>query len=138
MDDGRIDYARIRFGRIVEVADSTKSSIQWVVNMFDFKWSHTEKIVARRAFDLALRNELQATINEAKRRAAKIEEPSELWELEEWLAERRLDVNRRYDYRYSVLPVVLAHLVRDGHLKEIDLEGLQPENLEYIRRGSIL
>ena len=104
--------------------------------MFDFKWSHTEKIVARRAFDRARRSELQATIYEAKRRAAKIEEPSELWELEEWLTERRLDVSRRYDYRYSVLPLVFAHLVRDGHLKEIDLEGLQPEKLEFIRRGS--
>jgi hypothetical protein len=47
--------------------------------MFDLKWSHAEKVIARRAFDLALDKELQATIHEAKRRMAKIEEPSELW-----------------------------------------------------------
>ena len=40
--------------------------------MFDFKWSHAEKVIARQAFDLALRNELKATISEAKDRAAKI------------------------------------------------------------------
>ena len=62
--------------------------------MFDLKWSHAEKVIARQAFDLALRNELQTTIREAKDRAAQIIEPAELWELEDWLAERRQDINR--------------------------------------------
>ncbi len=106
--------------------------------MFDLKWSHAEKVIARRAFDLALDKELQATIHEAKRRTAKIEEPSELWELESWLTERREDINRRYDYRYSVLPIVFAHLVRDGHLRIDVLHGLGSEKLELIRRGATL
>jgi thymidylate synthase len=106
--------------------------------MFDLKWSQAEKVIARQAFDMALQKELQATIHEAKRRAAKVEEPSELWELESWLTERRGDINRRYDYRYSVLPIVFAHLVRDGHLKEDDLQGLDSEKLERIRRGATL
>ena len=45
-------------------------------------------------------------------------------------------VNRRYDYRYSVLPIVFAHLIRDGHLKNDDLTGLRPEKLELINRGT--
>jgi hypothetical protein len=106
--------------------------------MYDLKWTHSEKAVARRAFDLSLQNELRATIQEAKNRAAKIEEPFELWELESWLTERRQDINRRYDYRYSVLPLVFAHLLRDGHLREEDLRGLRPEKLELIRRGATL
>ncbi len=46
-----------------------------------------EKTVARRAFDLALGKELGALLQEAKGRAARIEESSELWDLESWLTE---------------------------------------------------
>ena len=106
--------------------------------MFDLTWSHAEKVIARQAFDLALRNELQTTIREAKDRAARICEPAELWELEAWLTERRQDINRRYDYRYSVLPIVFAHLLRDGRLREDDLKGLRPEKLEQISRTASL
>ena len=104
--------------------------------MFDLKWSHAEKVIARQAFNLALRNELQTTMNEAKDRAAKISDPAELWELEDWLTERRQDINRRYDYRYSVLPMVFAHLLWDGRLREDDLKGLRQEKLELISRGA--
>ena len=106
--------------------------------MFELKWSHAEKVIARKAFDFALRNELQTTIREAKERAAKISEPAELWELEDWLADRRQDIDRRYDYRYSVLPIVFAHLIRDGRLRVEDLDGLQPEKLDLINRGARL
>lgn len=106
--------------------------------MFDFKWSHAEKVVARRAFDQALHNELQATIKEAKVRAAKVSKPDELWELEDWLSERRQDIDRRYDYRYSVLPMVFAHLIREGRLREEDLKGLCLEKLAVISRSASL
>jgi hypothetical protein len=106
-----------------------------IAQMFEFKWSPAEKVIARQAFDMALRNELQTTIREAKERAARISEPAELWELEDWLTERRQDINRWYDYRYSVLPIVFARLIRDGRLSEDDLKGLRPEKLELINRG---
>lgn len=106
--------------------------------MFEMNWSHAEKVIARKAFELALGRELDATIHEAKRRMARVEGPSELWELESWLTERRADIDRRYDYRYSKLPIVFAHLVRDGHLRIEDLDGLGAEKLEQIRRGATL
>jgi len=97
-------------GRLIE------SVVQGVNPMHELKWSHAEKEVARRAFDLALGKELEALILKAKDRAAKIDEPSELWDLEGWLTERRREIDRRYDYRYSILPLVFAHLLRDGCL----------------------
>lgn len=102
------------------------------------EWSHSEKMVARKAFDLGLRNQLQATIREANARVARIQEPSELWDFENWLTERRLVINSTFDYRYSVLPVVFARLLRDGCIEESDLLGLEPDKLELIRRGSTL
>jgi hypothetical protein len=112
------------------MANSTNSTVQNVVPMHELKWSHAEKTVARRAFDLALGKELEALIREAKGRAAKIEEPSELWDLESWLTKRRREIDRSYDYRYSVLPLVFAHLLRDGRLTEDDLHGLGKEKLD--------
>jgi len=43
--------------------------------MFELKLSHAEKVIARRAFDLALEKELQATIHEAKRRIEPADAP---------------------------------------------------------------
>ena len=69
---------------------------------------------------------------------ARIEEPSELWDLESWLTERRREIDRRYDYRYSILPLVFAQLLRDGRLTEDDLRGLGQEKLDLIRRASAI
>lgn len=106
--------------------------------MHELKWSHAEKTVARRAFDKALGNELESLIREAKSRAARIEDPPDLWNLESWLTERRREIDRRYDYRYSILPLFFARLLRDGRLTEDDLRGLGQEKLDLIRRASAL
>jgi hypothetical protein len=83
--------------------------------MHELQWSHAEKTVARRAFDLALSKELES-----------------------WLTERRREIDRRYDYRYSILPLVFAQLLRDGRLTEDDLHGPGQEKLDLIRRASAL
>jgi Photoprotection regulator fluorescence recovery protein len=101
--------------------------------MHDLKWSHSEKIVARRAFDEALHTESQDLIREAKYRAATVEDISELWQLESWLTQRRRELERQYDYRYSVLPFVFAQLLQQGRLREDDLHGLALEKIELIR-----
>src|SRR6266851_9589956 len=62
------------------------------IPMHELEWSHAEKTVARRAFDKALGKELEALIREAKSRAARIEEPPDLWNLENWLTERRREI----------------------------------------------
>ena len=72
------------------------------------RWSPSEKAVARQAFDRALHREFEAVIREAQRLAAEIQQPSDLWELEDYLREQRKDIDSRYDYRYSVLPFVFA------------------------------
>jgi hypothetical protein len=102
--------------------------------MRSLDWSHAERVIARKAFDLALRRELDEVILEAKTRAARIEQPSELWDLELYLSQRRKDIDQRYDYRYSVLPVVFGYLIRDGRLSKEELQGLSEDKLAYIAR----
>jgi hypothetical protein len=106
--------------------------------MRELKWSAAEKAVARRAFDLALGREMETVIREAKDRAAKTEEPSQLWDLERWLTQRRQEIDRSYDYRYSVLLRVFARLLREGLLHEADLHGLGQDKLDRIRRVASL
>jgi len=100
--------------------------------MREWKWSPAEKTAARRAFDLALSRELYAVIREAKERAARITEASDLWELEVWLGEQHRRIDRDFDYRYSVLPLVFANLLREGRITEDDLHGLAPNKLDSI------
>jgi hypothetical protein len=103
-------------------------------SMRDQKWSAKEKAIARKAFERALQRDLEAVIRQAKEMAGEIEQPSDLWELERYLTQRRKEIDRQYDYRYSVLPVVFAGLIQKGRLREEDLHGLAEEKLEDIRR----
>ena len=86
--------------------------------MRDLKWSSSKKVVARRAFDHALNTELRELIREAKDVAASVDEVSELWRLESWLTQRRIETDRKYDYRYSVLPFAFATLLKQGRISE--------------------
>jgi hypothetical protein len=103
--------------------------------MFDFKWSHSEKVIARRAFENARLRELDDVIRQAKRKAEKVSDPDQLWRLERWLTERREEIKETYDFRYSVLPMVFAKLIYRKTLSEDELIGLGSEKIEEIRRG---
>jgi hypothetical protein len=100
----------------------------------NLKWSSTERAVARKAFDRALHREVEAVMIEAKKRAEKIQHPSDLWGLERYLTERRTQTDRQFDYRYSVLIFVFGDLIRRGRLSEQELQGLTEDKLASIRR----
>jgi hypothetical protein len=97
------------------------------------QWSHAEKQIARKAFELALDREFQSVIQRAKDMAGKIEQPTDLWELEHYLTQSRKKIDRTFDYRYSVLTEVFGRLIRERRLSEKELQGLGQEKLESIR-----
>jgi hypothetical protein len=100
--------------------------------MRNLKWSPAEKVIARKAFNRALQREFEVVIRETKQMSGKIKQPSELWELEGYLTQSRKEIDRKYDYRYSVLPLVFGDLVREGRLSEEELRGLAEDKLRYI------
>lgn len=104
--------------------------------MIDMKWSRSEKAIARQAFERALERDFASLIHEAKQRAGRMQTRDDLWKLEAWLTERREEIGQLYDYRYSVLPIVFARLLRKGTLSEEDLIGLGQEKIDLIRRGA--
>jgi hypothetical protein len=101
--------------------------------MRDLKWSHSEKTIARKAFNQALTREFEVVMQGAKQMAAKIEQPSDLWNLEAYLTHSREQIDRKYDYRYSVLTLVFGRLVWEGRLSEEELGGLRQDKLESVR-----
>ena len=57
-------------------------------------------------------------IQRAKQMANEIQESSDLWELESYLTQRRKEIDRKYDYRYSQLRHVFGRLLYEGRLNE--------------------
>jgi Photoprotection regulator fluorescence recovery protein len=104
--------------------------------MGELRWSPAEKAIARRTFERALGKELQEVIGEVKARAPRIEEPADLWDLERYLTRKRQEIDRKYDYRYSVLPLVFARLLHERRITEEDLRDLRQDKLDLIRRGA--
>lgn len=96
-------------------------------------WSRSEKALARKAFDAALGRELHEVIQEAKKMASQIKQSSDLWDLEHYLTERRKQINRKYDYRYSQLTHVFGRLLHEKRLREEELRGLREDKLNSIR-----
>src|ERR1700726_1828315 len=96
-------------------------------------WSKSEKVIARTAFDAALGRELHEVIQEAKRMASQIQQSSDLWDLEHYLTQRRKEIDRKYDYRYSQLTQVFGRLLYEKRLRQEELRGLREDKLKPIR-----
>ena len=95
-------------------------------------WSRSDKLVARKILDVALKRELQEVIQEAKQMASTIKAPADLWELEHYLTQRRKQIDRKYDSRTSHLTQVLGKLLREDRLCEKDLRGLKENRLKSV------
>ena len=61
-----------------------------------------------------------------------MENPKEIWKIEEYLNKERMKIERKYDYRYSVLIIVFGQLIRDGLIEKSDLQGMGQEKIERI------
>jgi hypothetical protein len=96
-------------------------------------WSRSEKAIARTAFNAALKRELQEVIQETKQMANQINEPADLWDLEHFLTQRRKEIDRKYEYKYSQLTHVFGRLLHEQRLCEEELRGLREDKLKSIR-----
>lgn len=99
----------------------------------DPTWSRSERAIARKVFDAALKRELQNVVQKAKQKASQIKEPADVWELEQYLTQRRKEIDRRYQFRSSRLTQVLGMLLCEGRIAEDELRGLRDDKLKAIR-----
>jgi hypothetical protein len=96
-------------------------------------WSRSEKVIARTVFDAALKRELQEVMQKTKQMANQINQPSDLWDLERYLTERRKDIDSKYDFRSSRLTRVLGKLLCERRVSEDELRALRKDKVEAIR-----
>lgn len=98
------------------------------------KWSKTEKKIAREAFERAYERECSYLAGRIREKANQIKKPDDIWRLHDFLTEKRKEVDKKFDYRYSVLDLVFGRLIKDGWLDFADLKGLNEEKIERIKR----
>ena len=96
-------------------------------------WSRSERAIARRVFDAALKRELREVMQEAQRMANQISEPADLWDLERYLTQRRKDIDCKYEFRSSRLTRVFGRLLCERRVSEDELRGLGEDKLRVIR-----
>jgi len=96
-------------------------------------WSRSEKAIARKAFDAALKRELHEVMQQGKQMANRINKADDLWDLERYLTEHRKDIARKYDTRGSRLKDVLGRLLYENRLGEEELRGLREDKMKSIR-----
>jgi hypothetical protein len=96
-------------------------------------WSRSEKAIARKVFDAALKRQLQEVMQEARRKANQMKEPRDMWGLERYLTQRRKDIDRDYDFRLSRLTQMFGRLLCERRITEEELRGLGEEKVKAIR-----
>ncbi len=97
-------------------------------------WSKQEKEIARRAFSAALEREYTPIAHNVRKMAAGINELNDIWEIYDYLTEKRKELIRKFDNRYSVLISVFGFLTPEGWIKQEDLAGLSDDKLEEIKQ----
>lgn len=97
------------------------------------KWSKNEKSIARAAFDKAYEKECHQIIGKLREKSLKLSDPEDIWEFHDYLSEIRKEIDKKYDYRYSVLIMVFSILLKQQWLKIDDLEGLSADKIEKIK-----
>lgn len=106
--------------------------------MNDLKWSKSEKKILRRAFDLAYQRECENLAGKLKEMTRTIKEPGDLWLIHDFLSKQLKRREEKYDFRYSVFILLFALLLKEGWLKESELEGIVEDKMEKIRSLSNL
>lgn len=100
----------------------------------DIQWSKSEKKLAQQVFNAALEVELAEIVEDFRTRAAATSGIDGVWAIQEYLESKRRDIDQKYDYRYSQLPLVFGRLLREGRIRMEQLGGLSEEKREVIQR----
>lgn len=100
--------------------------------MHDFKWTDSEKKMARNVFNACLNAELGEILEELKAKAVQAVSANDIWEIEAFLTKKRHDIDEKYDFRYSQIIYLFARLIQEGRLHEDQLGKFSAEKLSFI------
>ncbi|MBM3712917.1 MAG: hypothetical protein FJW56_05725 [Actinobacteria bacterium] len=106
------------------------------MNQRNFNWSPQEKKISRAAFDKAYQVEMNKIKNELERMLSNLDDLQKIWSIHNYLTKKRNELDKKFDYRYSVLIIVFGRLLSEGVITEKDLKGLSEDKLEAIKNLS--
>ena len=104
------------------------------MTMMKEEWSKPEKEIARRAFKAAYNRECTAVLEEVRKMAAEGNDPTRIWQIHDYLAEKQKEMGIKYDYRYSVLISVFARLICEGWMNQEEQAGISEDKLQEFKR----
>ena len=102
------------------------------------EWSKSENVIPMRASDMAYIRECKSIEEELQRRVSDLQTPEGLWAILDYLTEKQKEMDKKYDYRYSILLFVFARLLHEGWITRDDLMGLSEDKIEAITSISML
>jgi hypothetical protein len=65
-----------------------------------------------------------------KEKLLRLSDPEDIWELHDYLSGIRKEIDNKCDYRYSVLVMIFANLLKQQWLKFDNREGLSADNID--------
>lgn len=107
------------------------------MSIYDLQWDSEEKKVARTAFNKAYQNEILEIKKLLLEKITNLKDVNDLWTIHDYLSEQRETIDKKYDYRYSQLILVLSQLIKQGYIKEEDIVGLSEDKIEIIKKLSL-
>jgi len=96
------------------------------------EWTTTEENIAKKAFDIAYKREIESLIDSVHHKVTSLTEIDDIWHLHDFLSVKRHEIDGRYDFRLPMLIFVFADLVKDGWLNLNELEGLNAGKIAKI------
>jgi hypothetical protein len=98
------------------------------------EWSKQEKAIAHRAYRTAYHRECASVLENVRGMAAKCDDPTSVWEIQDYLEKMQKKICEKYDFRYYVIISVFARLMYDGWLTKEDLAGIDEDKVQEICR----
>ena len=102
----------------------------------EYNWSKKEKKIVRQAFDRAYEREMRHLAEKVREMLDDNEDARAVWRILDILQEEAKETDFKYDFRYSILILIFARLLREGWLMLEDLEGISEEKIEKIREAA--
>lgn len=93
-------------------------------------WSKSDKESARYLFELGKKRDYQKLILSIRNFSLEMDE--NIWDLKEFLDAKAKEFDAKYDYRYSMLPILFACYIEEGLLSINDLESFSTQIKNHI------
>ncbi len=98
----------------------------------EYSWSKIEKKEARRIFDKAMQKECDIMIERIRDFTAMASSIQDLAGINNYLTKFLDKIDRKYDYRYSVLINLFALLLAEGNISKSELNVFSTDKVDQI------